>query len=170
MTKRRLFDNEDHVHFVTFSCYKRRRLLDHDRWKRIVLGVLDDQLRKQSGTCAGFVIMPEHVHAVLWFPANDQLSHFMKQWQQRSSVTIKRLIRETLTALAKNVPADDPVWQRRYYDFNIFTEAKLDEKLEYMHMNPVRAGLVEKAIDWPWSSARFYLLGRPVGVPVRYIA
>jgi putative transposase len=90
------------------------------------------------------------------------------------------VLQETSLAGPRSLEADRPwrsgrstakaVWQRRYYDFNIFTEAKLDEKLEYMHMNPVRAGLVEKAIDWPWSSARFYLLGRPVGVPVRYIA
>jgi hypothetical protein len=51
--------------------------------------------------------------------------------------------------------------KRRIYD---------DEKLEYMHMDPVHAGLVEKAPDWPWSSARQYLLGRSVGVPVKYLA
>jgi len=43
---------------------------------------------------------------------------------------------------------------------------KLQEKLDYMHLNPVRAGLVEKAVDWPWSSARYYLLGRSVGLPI----
>lgn len=43
------------------------------------------------------------------------------------------------------------------------------EKLEYIHMNPVRAGLAEKTVDWPWSSSRQHLPGRSVGVPVKYI-
>ena len=94
----------------------------------------------------------------------------MKQWKQRSSVNIKRFLRETLTSLAETLSPEDPFWQRRYYDFNIDGESKLDEKLQYMHLNPVRAGLVEKAVDWPWSSARHYLLGRPVGIPLNYIA
>ena len=44
MAKRAIYDDELHAHFVTFSCYRRRRLLDHDRAKRIVLGVLNSQL------------------------------------------------------------------------------------------------------------------------------
>src|SRR4028118_1259965 len=92
----RIYDREGHAHFVTFSCYRRRRALDHDRAKRIVLGVLNSQLSLQDGTCVGFVVMPDHVHAIVWFPAVDQLSHFMKQWKQRSSVQIKRLLHLTL--------------------------------------------------------------------------
>ncbi|MGC1365751.1 MAG: hypothetical protein WA829_08655, partial [Candidatus Acidiferrum sp.] len=43
-------------------------------------------------------------------------------------------------------------WQRRFYDFNVWSEKKLKEKLEYMHANPVQRKLVEYAKDWPWSS------------------
>jgi putative transposase len=44
----------------------------------------------------------------------------------------------------------------RYYDFNVYSEAKVREKLEYMHFNPVKRGLVYEGIDWRWSSARVY--------------
>ena len=43
------------------------------------------------------------------------------------------------------------------------------KRLIYMHMNPVNAGLVEKATDWAWSSARFFEEGKPVGVPIQWI-
>ena len=43
-------------------------------------------------------------------------------------------------------------WQRRFYDFNVWSEKKLKEKLEYMHANPVQRKLVEHPKDWPWSS------------------
>jgi hypothetical protein len=61
MVKRRVFDNEKHVYFVTFSCYKRRNFLQQDQAKRIVIGQLGSRLAKHDGLCTGFVIMPDHV-------------------------------------------------------------------------------------------------------------
>jgi REP element-mobilizing transposase RayT len=51
------------------------------------------------------------------------------------------------------------VWQRRFYDFVVFTEKKRVEKLRYMHRNPVQRGLVLKPEDWLWSSFRHYAFG-----------
>ncbi|HYF50257.1 MAG TPA: transposase [Planctomycetota bacterium] len=157
---------EDGVHFTTFSCYGRRRLLNTDQAKRIVLGVLGSQLAAQSGRCVGFVIMPNHVHALVWFTRQGQSSEFMKVWKQRSSVLIKQYLLRFLPQYAQTFPADDPVWQRRSYDFNVVTEKKVLEKLEYIHNNPVKAGLVTEPCEWPFSSARFYLQGKSVGLPV----
>jgi putative transposase len=50
-------------------------------------------------------------------------------------------------------------WQRRYYDFNVYTREKMNEKLEYMHANPVVEKLVAHPRDWPWSSWSFYARG-----------
>jgi putative transposase len=108
MVSKRTYDREGHAHYVTFSCYRRRRLLDHDRAKRVVLGVLNSQLTLQAGKCVGFVVMPDHVHAIVWFPAPDQLSHFMKQWKQRSSVQIKRLLQERLVRYSAEIAPTDP--------------------------------------------------------------
>jgi hypothetical protein len=49
-----------------------------------------------------------------------------------------------------------PVWQKRFYDFNVRTEHKHIEKLRYMHRNPVKRGLVDKPEHWEWSSFRSY--------------
>jgi REP element-mobilizing transposase RayT len=50
-------------------------------------------------------------------------------------------------------------WQRRYYDCNVYTRAKLREKLEYMHANPVKEKLVAHPREWPWSSWSSYATG-----------
>jgi hypothetical protein len=68
---------------------------------------------------------------------------------------------------SSNIEETDPAWQARYYPFNVFSEKKLTEKLDYMHLNPVRRGLVVRAVDWKWSSARWYVLGKSVGIPIR---
>ena len=67
------------------------------------------------------------------------------------------------TALLANTRLEEQVWENRYYDFNVFSSHKLIEKLEYIHMNPVTAGLVNAPADWRWSSYRDSLpgLGRP---------
>jgi putative transposase len=50
-------------------------------------------------------------------------------------------------------------WQSRFYDFNVWSKKKRIEKLNYMHMNPVKRGLVTDPKLWPWSSYRFYQYG-----------
>jgi len=47
-------------------------------------------------------------------------------------------------------------WQPRFYDFNVWSQKKFVEKLQYMHMNPMKRKLVAHPKDWPWSSFSFY--------------
>jgi putative transposase len=61
--KRTIADDQKYVYFVTFSCYRRRRLLDLDHPKKILLGVLNHQLEQMNATCVGFVVIPDYVHA-----------------------------------------------------------------------------------------------------------
>ncbi|MES2793345.1 MAG: hypothetical protein V4719_27285 [Planctomycetota bacterium] len=63
----------------------------------------------------------------------------------------------------------DRFWQPKSYCFHLNSAGKIQEKLEYIHLNPQRAGLVRRAVDWRWSSARWYLQQRSVGVPISWI-
>ncbi len=56
--------------------------------------------------------------------------------------------------------SQDHIWQRRFYDFVVFTEKKRVEKLRYMHRNPVKRGLVLEPQQWPWSSFCDYAEGQ----------
>jgi putative transposase len=58
------------------------------------------------------------------------------------------------------------VWQRRFYDFNVWSERKRIEKLRYMHGNPVRRGLVLQPEQWIWSSYRSYAYGEAGAVKI----
>jgi len=163
---RHIFDEQGHAHFVTFSCFGRRRLLDHDGAKGIVVSTLAHQLSRLESRCFGFVVMPNHVHALLWFSRTGTLSVFMKHWKQRSSFEIKQFLKGGIPEYTGRIDLGDPVWQPRYYDFNVYSEKKLLEKLEYMHCNPVRAELTDAPREWLFSSARFYEMGESVAVPV----
>ncbi|MFZ5586550.1 MAG: transposase [Thermodesulfobacteriota bacterium] len=95
---------------MTFSCYHRRRLLDHDRCKQAVIAVLSSELVRQEADCLGFVVMPDHVHAMLHVSKAGLISMFMKQWKQRSSVQIKRLLSTNLINYSAKFRLDEPVW------------------------------------------------------------
>jgi putative transposase len=169
MNRRQIIDDRLYAHFVTFGCDRRRRLLDLDQPKRIVLGVLDQEIKRAAARCVGFVVMPDHVHAIVWFPRVNSLSGFMHEWKRHSS----RLIREWYIDQKLNyfdeAEFGDRFWTPKYFSFEIESHRKLEEKLEYMHLNPVRAGLVKRAVDWPWSSARWYLEKRSVGVKLEWV-
>lgn len=165
MNKRRIVDEQRYVHFITFSCYGNRRYLDHDDAKRRVLGSLNHELNRHHAICVGFIIMPDHVHCLIWFHAINQLSHFMRDWKRGSSRSIK-LFLQNQSQYAKTFPSEDPIWQKRYYSFEIESELKVEEKLTYIHMNPVKKGLVSETTDWQWSSARYYEQRKSVGVPI----
>jgi len=64
------------------------------------------------------------------------------------------------------IDLDEPIWQPRFYDFNVFSGAKAKEKLDYMHNNPVKNGLVKKAEEWAYGSGRWYLMRRSVGIEI----
>ncbi|MFZ0730938.1 MAG: hypothetical protein WAM79_01315 [Candidatus Sulfotelmatobacter sp.] len=90
--------------------------------------------------------MPEHVHLSLTEPERTPLSVALQMLKQNAA----RRLRE---------PEGGPLWQPRYYDFNLWSYAKQTEKLRYIHRNPVRRGLVQSPEEWAWSSFRHYLSG-----------
>jgi putative transposase len=92
---------------------------------------------------AGYVVMPEHVHLLLSEPEHTLLAKALQAL--KLSVAVQSVQR--------------PFWQKRYYDFNVYTEEKRKEKLRYIHRNPVTRGLVEEPDQWLWSSFRHWLTG-----------
>lgn len=141
------FQNTSQSHFATFSCYRRQPLFTPEANRRI----FEQALERIRGTfdlrVYAYVVMPEHVHLLLSVPKQSTLADALKSLKQ---VVSRRLIGEA-----------EHFWQKRYYDFNVWTEKKCVEKLRYIHRNPVTRGLVERPEDWAWSSFRHYLTGEP---------
>ena len=136
-----------HLHFVTFSCYRRLPLLGSARSRHLFVQVLR-RVREQYGfKLVGYVVMPEHVHLLISEPVRGTPSSVLKALKQR--VSRQRPLGRTEERLPQ-------FWQRRFYDFNVWSRKKKIEKLAYMHANPLKRGLVENPMDWPWSSYAFY--------------
>ncbi len=146
-----------HLHFLTFSCYHRLPLLGSARDRNLFVQVLRKVREEYGFKLVGYVVMPEHVHLLISEPARGTPSTVLKMLKQRVS---HRLGHQSLPvralALARSGGRLPQFWQRRFYDFNVWSRAKTIEKLAYMHANPLKRGLVKNPQDWPWSSYAFY--------------
>jgi putative transposase len=140
------FQNCGVFHFITFSCYRREPLLAQRSGYSIFEEALERVRQNHGFVVAGYVLMPEHVHLLVNEPRKGSLATAIQVLKQKTSQQLKH-------------PEERQFWQRRYYDFNVWTDEKRIEKLRYMHRNPVRRGLAAKPEDWPWSSFRHYATG-----------
>jgi putative transposase len=150
-----------HLHFITFSCYRRVPFLRSVRAKNIFVRILGEVRERYGFSLVGYVVMPEHVHLLISEPTRGTPSTVIQVLKQRVSRRLRRKKRANAGQLNLNfegVEDSQPrIWQRRFYDFNVWSLKKRVEKLHYMHMNPVKRRLVAHPRDWPWSSFSFYL-------------
>jgi REP-associated tyrosine transposase len=149
------------LHFITFCCYHRRRYLETVRSRNLFLKVLGEVRTKFEFRLIGYVLMPEHVHLLISEPKTGNVSRVLQVLKQRVSRAMrgkrKRPSRGQLALKFGDAMKEDRrFWQRRFYDFNVWSDAKRKEKLHYMHANPVMERLVEHPKEWPWSSFSFY--------------
>ncbi len=128
------------LHFITISCYRHANILGTSTARNSLQQILEETRRKYGFQILGYVFMSNHVHLLVTEPEQAKLSTALQELKQRFSRT----------------RSEEFVWEPRYHDFNVFTEAKRIEKLRYMHRNPVKAGLVEQPDQWQWSSFRVY--------------
>jgi putative transposase len=78
----------------------------------------------------------------------------------RLAQTAEKAVVNAAVASLRFLATDSPAfWQRRFYDFNVWSNRKVQEKLDYMHRNPVQRKLVSHPKDWPWSSWSHYEKG-----------
>ena len=154
-----------HLHFITCSCYRRRRFLNTPRRRAVLLKILDEVRQIYQFALVGYVVMPEHIHLLISEPRTGTPSTVMQVFKQRVSRSLRAKKRRPRNlhqlALWKDPARDAPrsFWQSRFYDFNVWSRKKRIEKLNYMHMNPVKSGLVTDPKLWAWSSYRFYQYG-----------
>src|SRR5229473_8582113 len=149
-----------HLHFITFTCYRRLPLLRSVRARNVFVKLLGEVRDRYGFSLVGYVVMPEHIHLLISEPAKGTPSTVIQVLKQRVSRRLRRkkhnAAGQFCLAFAGGSDALRRFWQRRFYDFNVWSLKKRVEKLHYMHMNPLKRKLVDHPKDWPWSSFSFY--------------
>jgi putative transposase len=149
------------LHFLTFSCYRRFALLESVRARNVFIRALDAVRRKYGFALVGFVVMPNHVHLLIGEPKIGTPSTIVHSLKLRVSKRMRRgkcrhSSGQRTLPFREGETEWPQFWQKRFYDFNVYSAAKRREKLEYMHRNPVTRQLVRDPKDWVWSSYSSY--------------
>ncbi len=147
------------LHYITCSCYHRQPWLGSARRRDLFLSVLEAMRKKYVLVVVGYVVMPEHLHLLISEPQLGDPSIVMQALKIGFARRLLCAARRHNQPLLWKRDGSAHVWQRRFYDFNVWTEHKRIEKLRYMHRNPVERGLVAQPDQWRWSSFRAYAYG-----------
>ena len=128
----------------------RNEVFHKDRDYDAFIEGIDAACRKRLLRVLAYCLLPSHFHLVLWPIADGDLSSWMAT-----------LMNAHVRRYQRHYHSTGPIWQGRFKAFPIQEDDHLRTVLRYVERNPLRAALVERAEDWPWSSLRRYEADAP---------
>jgi putative transposase len=148
------------IEFHTVTCLNWNHLLADDSRKDILIESFKYLINEKKIYLFAFVFMSNHIHFI-WevreeFATKNIKQNFLKYVAQKIKYTM------TSTELENYRSSQNDrifhFWERRSWKAEVPNREILEQKVEYIHLNPVKAGIVEKEEDYKYSSARYYLL------------
>lgn len=128
--------------FITASCAQGRAVLQSARMAELFMDTLHSYVRQQRFIIHDFVVMPNHVHALITVPADTSLETAMQLIKGGFSFRAK-----------KELGFTGEIWQRGFSDVYVADRESFLTHREYIDQNPVRSGLVSTPQDYPFGSA-----------------
>jgi putative transposase len=126
---------------------------------------IEHALKRHNDRLTAFVFMPEHVHLIVYpMPTASPVPNLLNAIKRPFALRIKKVLAQSNSALLRKLMIHQRpgvtafrFWQEGPgYDRNLTAVATTLAAIDYVHLNPVRRGLVKRADDWWWSSARWY--------------
>ena len=161
----RRYNDPGHAHALTISCFQGQPFLSRDRTREWFIQSLGAARQRLQFDVWAYVIMPEHCHLLIWprspaYSVSEILRAIKLPVARQAVAWVKRRCPSKLALMRDEQPSGEVAhrfWQRGGgFDQNLIEEKLIYATIDYLHLNPVRRGLVEKAADWFWSSAGFY--------------
>lgn len=162
------FHIKGHAYYITTVVQDRLPILTRPTYIISLIDSLNFYRYKLEFKLFGYVIMPDHLHLLIWPYGDASVSDIMRDYKKFTSVRLIRQARVEQNELwlkkfeefgEKKGRSQHKVWQDSYWDKNVYSPHFLRQKLNYIHRNPVRADLVKNPEDYPYSSYRNYVNG-----------
>ena len=106
--------------------------------------------QRHSFIIHGWVVLPDHLHCVIELPAND--ADFATRWRLIKIEFSKALPKTEKRSNVRVARGERGIWQRRYWEHLIRDEVDFRAHMDYVHINPLKHGLVRRVGDWPHST------------------
>ena len=144
MSRLRRLVVSDRWFFITCCLLPKRRILSALEFACLAR-VIDERRQKHGFLLTAWVFLPDHWHAIFYPRSPLTISRVMESIKDGATKRINHSRRES-----------GVLWQPRFFDRALRTVREYYEKVAYIHRNPVAAGWVSHAEDWPWSSVHDY--------------
>jgi REP element-mobilizing transposase RayT len=157
---------EGSVFYITTNVYSRLRIFTSPSFVIPIWDSLNFYRYQFKCKLPGYLIMPDHLHLLI-YPDGDVsiVSDFLRDFKRFTSGRIahqvelegkKDWIDRFQISGEETKRAEKKIWQDSFWEQSIYSEKFMRQKLNYIHMNPVRAGLVDEPGKYPYSSYRNY--------------
>lgn len=166
--------NQKKAHFITATVVDWIDAFTRKKYKDVIIDSLSYCINNKGMLLYGYVIMSNHIHLIIQsnngklsdlirdfkkFTAMDILKKIMEEPESRKEWMLERFKKATLShSRNKNYQ----FWRYGNHAEEIYSKKFLCSKLDYIHLNPVRAGLVEKPSHYLYSSAANYIEGKGI--------
>ena len=154
------------IYFVTFTIVEWMPVFIEEATCKIITESLNFSISNKRLGVNAYVIMPNHMHAIVFDKDfdNERLKHTLddlrkftgRQLLDYADANLPNPFGQTFRENAKE-DRQRKFWQSTQHPEGIFTERFYRQKFNYIHLNPVRKGLVRSAVDWRFSSAGYWL-------------
>jgi putative transposase len=145
---------EGRVYFFTVVTAARAKILTTELARDCLRKAIAAVRREHPFEIIAFALLPDHLHTVWTLPAGD--SDYSTRWKliksRFTSVWLKAGGPVQATSFSRKQKGEHGVWQRRFFEQTCRDDADLKRCVDYIHVNPLKHGLVERVCDWPWSS------------------
>ncbi len=116
---------------------------------------------KYKAKLLAYVLMNSHIHFIIFFERDNHLIDYIRDFKEFTSLKLKEYIQAQQAEPLQNIEYEHrtqhfKVWTDRYDDVYLHSRDLCETKINYIHNNPVKAGLVSTPVDYPFSSAAFY--------------
>ena len=169
MSRKYKFNDQDQLYFVTFAIVNWIDLFTRNEYRDIMLESWKYCQLNKGLEIYGWCIMSSHVHMIIG-THGEKLENIMRDMKKHTSIALKKVIQEhpaesrrdwmlwmmTRAGKKNSQNLEFQLWQQDNHPIELFNPVILHQKLDYIHYNPVVAGIVEKPEDYLYSSARDY--------------
>jgi putative transposase len=135
--------------FFTVNLAERRLKLLTDHVEKLRTAFREVR-RNHPFTIDAMVVLPDHLHTIWTLPEDD--ADFATRWRLIKSAFSRGLLTGERISKSRTAKGERGIWQRRYWEHTIRNDNDFARHVDYIHINPVKHGLVTRVVDWPYSS------------------
>ena len=158
------YQAKEYADFITVTCLEWKHVLVDNSFKDIIIESLRYLSKSNRVSIYAFVIMSNHFHMIWQMLGEHKREDVQRDFLKYTSQQILKVLRNENSSILADLLVQSKdrkyqVWERNPLSIPLWSGKVIDQKVDYIHYNPVEAGLCKSPAEYLYSSAGFYYYG-----------